>query len=534
MGKGLWERAWVRHVAVAVAYGVAVVLFRGVSVTQWMILAGLRLSVLLLTPYRYWPALVAGESAYFIYMGYVCSATWGGVWGVMCAVPAIVYVAPVVYWIRRQWPPLGKNAIKMGRLLSCALLASVIVTIDDVGLVLVTKHLPTGYVVDYAKLASNYLIGNYLGILTVTPTLLLIYQLGIRKSWRKWLAGASNSRLLFETTFLAVPSLLFLIWIGLHAHPHAETREMAQVAMFLPVVWLALRHGWQGAALGGTAASCAVMVLMPELRDPITIQAEAVISFAISTMLLMGARIAVLDGRAVQERINMSTALALAQRNIYVGEMQLRMTSQALEQLREVVQSGYSMMMGRLRHLQPAVDDRGYRRYALTADAQIQRLADNLYPISLREKGLPSALRAGSLAQILEEAGLPYSCDLQGALSRLSLTLRMTIYRIVMEAVADACLKKNISAVEVRIRSGEARGRLGVMVSVRFRVNAIDIEHIHWEELIPEIVRATSGLGLRSVKDRAAIFEGRMNTRGLHDGWRVSVILLDPCLPSDV
>jgi len=533
MGKGLWGRAWVRHIAVATAYGTVYVAFRQLSLAQWQITAGLRLTVLLLAPYRYWPALIVGEFGYYAAVGYVCSAVWGVAWGLACAVPGIAYVAPVIYWARKRWPSILRDAthINVGRLLGYALLSSVPLMLRDVGLFFVIKNLPADYIVNYSNLSSDYFIGSYLGILTVTPLALLGYQKLAGKKWRELQSGIENSRLVFESVCLGLPVLAFLLWIGFSAPPHSLARQMAQVAMFLPVVWLAFRHGWQGAAAGGAAASCAVMLLMPERSDPMTIQAESILSFAISTMLIMGARIGSLDKHVEQERIDVRTALVLAQRNVYLGEMQLRMTSQALEQIKENVQAGFAMMIGRLRHLQPAIDDRGYQRHALVAQDQLGRLVDSLYPVALREKGLPSALREGVLPQMINEAGVVYSCDLRGPISKLSHTLRITIYRVTWEAVADACMKKNVSDIRIHVRVVERQGRIGVLIVARFRAYPAQLALVDWGELVPRLVRGSSGLGLRAVRDRAAVFEGRMRIRSITSGHQISIVLVDSATP---
>lgn len=533
MGKGLWERAWVRHVAVALGYSVSYVIFRQFSQAHWQITAGLRLTVLLLAPYRYWPALIVGEFAYYGAVGYICSAVWGVAWGLACAIPVIAYVAPVVYWVRKHWSPVLRNAnhINMVRLLGCALLSSIPLTLRDLSLFLVIKNLPADYVVNYYDLALHYCIGGFLGVLTVTPLALFGYQKLIVGSWSEVKDQLENSRLFFESICLGLPVLAFLLWVGFNAPPHASARQMAQVAMFLPVVWLALRHGWQGAAIGGAAASCAVMLLMPSFWDPATMQAESILAFAISTMLLMGARIDSINTPVEQERVDVRVALALAQRSIYLGEMQMRMTSQALEQVREGIQAGFTMMMGRLRHLQPAIDDRGYQRHAQVAQDQILRLAESLYPVALREKGLPGVLREGGLSQMLNDAGLTYVCDLRGPISKLSHALRMTIYRVLWETVADACTKKNVSDVRAYVRVAERQGRIGVLVIVRFRMRPAQLAFVDWDELVPSMARATSGLGLRAVRDRAAVFEGCVRTRSLDSGHQVSVLLLDPAVP---
>jgi len=528
MGKELWERPWFRHVAIALGYGLAVVVFRALSVSHWMILDGLRLAVFLLVPYRYWPALLVGESGYFIYLSAECFDQWGGAWAAVNLVPPSLFLLPLIYWAREQWPPVSKTAVNIAALLGCALLMSFIGTIRDVSMVRL-MHLPANYMVNYGALAARCFIGDYLGILTVTPLVLVIHrQLTEEGGWRQIRDKIVGSRLVFESACVGLPVLAFLLWLGMLAPVPSETRQLAQIAMFLPVVWLAFRHGWQGAAVGGTVASCAIKIMMPALYDHHTIQAEILVAFAISSMLLMGARIAALDRRAEQEQADLRMALALAQRNVYIGEMQLRMASQTLEQVRETIHAGFTMMLGRLRHLQPAVDDRGYQRHALAAQEQLHRLADSLYPASAPGRALPTALREGAMVRLLNDAGLLYSCDVRGQLSQLSNALRMTIYRIVCEAIADACSKKDVSGVRVQIRYIEHYGRRGVMVRVCLAADPIRLVHIHWDELLAGVARSSSGLGLRAIQDRAATFEGRAKMHSSAQGRYISALLLEP------
>lgn len=525
MAKGLWDRAWVRHVAVALGYGLAAAVLREFSVSYWMVSDGLRLSVFLLAPYRYWPALFVGDLGYYAYLSYDCFANWGGTWAAYNLLSPGAFIAPLIYWVRERWQPVGKVAGHIGILLGCALLTSGILVIRGlVGIHLM--HLPKDYVVHNDALAARLFIGGYLGILTVAPLVLAAYQVVKQYGWRQLYNRVSDSRLVFESTCLGLPILAFLLWMGLSAPADSETRQLVQVAMFLPVVWLALRHGWQGAAIGGAIASCTIKLLMPALYDHHTIQAEILVAFAISTMLLMGSRIAVLDRRAEQERADVRMAFALAQRNVHIGEMQLRMASQTLEQMRESIQAGFTMMLGRLRHLQPAIDDRGYQRHALVAQEQLRRLADSLYPVSMRERGLPTALREGPMARLLRDAGMLYSSDVRGPLSRLSHTLHMTAYRIICEAIGDGCSKRDISDVHVQIRCMEKHGQRAVMIRINFKADPIRVAHVCWDDL-HAYGRATSGLGLRAIRDRAALFEGKAKVRTYFNGRRISVLLMD-------
>jgi two-component system, NarL family, sensor histidine kinase FusK len=510
---------------VAIGYGIGVSLVRQLDVPHFMLLCGVHVAVLMLTPYRYWPLMMVAEAITQIPVAIVCAPQLGLTWALLKPIPTLLWCAPIVYFFRKRTGLIDRNAgVHIGLLLICSLLVSVVVMGNDM-LLFSTIVYPLGIKpVHYDHLAAQWLLGNFLGILVVVPTVLAVHRGVCEYGWRATLVRIFESRVVLESACFAVPALAVLIWLGLS---NSNLRGMVQIAMFLPVVWLALRHGWRGAALGGTAASVALVALMPQSYDHATIQAEVVIAFAISTMLLVGGRIEALDLRAERERQEVRTALALAQRNVHLGEMQLRMTALALEQARETVRSGYSMMLGRLRHLQPAIDDGGYQRVALAAQDQLFGISDSLHPAVWRERGLPAALREGAVARMLDRAGVRYWCELQGQLSCLSSTIHLALYRMVCEAVSEGCSHKDVSDVCVRIRSGDVQGRRWVVVSIAFKSNPLRLPHVRWDDLLPRLVRTTSGIGLKAIKDRAATFEGYARERTFSGGRRISWLIRD-------
>lgn len=516
---------WKYHLAVAVSYGVGIWLVQQLNVPHFLLLCGVHMAVLLLMPYRYWPALVVADVLAQIPVAVVCAPSYGLLWSALMLVPGIVFSGPIIYFFRERVPVFDrKGDVHIGRLLLCALVVSLVMTgVNEVQFSTVVYG-PDVKPSHYDHLAAQWVLGNLLGILTVVPTVLAVREAGRRHGWRALVSMLSESRLAFESVCFVVPTLAVLLWIGF-TQPHL--RGVAQVAMFMPVVWLALRHGWQGAALGGTVASLALVWLMPEKFDQTTIQAEVVVAFAISTMLLAGARIEALDQRAEKERRDVRTALALAQRNVHLSELQLRMTAQALEQVRETVRGGFTLMMGRLRHLQPAIDDGGYQRLALAAQDQLFGISDSLHPVVWRDRGLPAALREGTVARMLDRAGIRYWCELKGPLSCLSSSVHLAIYRMVSEAVAVGCGKRDVSDICVRIRGGDVNGRRWVAVSIVFRGNAARLPHVQWEDLFPRLVRMTTGMGLKAIKDRAAVFEGYARQRDIPGGHRISWLMLD-------
>ena len=529
MRKRFRGETWLRHLAVAVVYCLAVSLFRQLSISHWMLLSGLYLTVLLLTPYRYWPALMLGETASLAQLSYECVDQLGITWALYNLAPTILFIAPMAYWARERGNLFtDERNLNVGTLLFSALVMSAVMTIKSIGSVM-TTILPPGYPsLEYGQLASRWMIGDYLGMLTIAPLAIMLYQQVVQSSLVDMKRKLAQSRLVMEVGCVLLPSLGFLIWISLTGSPDTQVRQVVQIAMFLPIVWLALRHGWHGAAVGGTAASVAILLLMPHRYDSGTIQAEIVVAFVISTMLLMGARIGALDRRAQTERTDLHLALSLAQRNVQLGEMQLRMTSQTLEQIGLAVHSVCMTMTNRLRLPHTESDDRNYQNLALHAKDQLFGLADSLYPVAWQEKGLSSALREGQIPRALDRAGIRYWCDLRGPLNRMSSSLQLCIYRLVCDAIAEACGKKSSTEIGVRLRCGLNENRHWVVLRLVFKTGRTNLASVRWAELLPQVMPAGSGRGFQAIEDRAATFEGRARERALLDGRRISVLLLDP------
>lgn len=514
-----------KRLAVAAAYGLSLWLIAHLNVPHFMLVAGFNVTVLALMPYRYWPLLTLAQSLSQLPVAIECAASFGIVWSTLMVVPGNLFVGPLVYYFRERARLFDRSGhVRVGVLLLCALLVALVLTgIDEVQFITVV-YPPGATPMHYHHLVAQWILGNFIGVLCVVPAVLAVRQAARDHGWRSLLATISESRSTFESICFIVPVLMILIWAGF-AEPHL--RGLAQVAMFVPVVWLALRHGWQGAALGGSVATLSVVWLMPAKYDNGTIQAEVIVAFAICTMLLLGARIEVLDRRAERERKEVRTALALAQRQVQLGEMQLRSTAVALEHARETVRSGYAMMMGRLRHLQPAIDDGGYQRVASAVQDQLLGISESLHPAVYRERGLPAALREGAVARMLDHAGIRYWCELKGSLSLLSSTSHLALYRMICEAIVLGCSKRDISDVCVRIRCGMNNGRRWVGVSVVFRANLVRLPHVKWEDLAPRLVRTATGWGIKALEDRAAIFEGSARQRDTPDGRRIAWLMRD-------
>jgi glucose-6-phosphate-specific signal transduction histidine kinase len=406
-------------------------------------------------------------------------------------------------------------------LLLCTLLVSVLWTLTDT-VTLSLATIPAGY--DYRAAMGRYFLGTYIGILTIVPLTLAIRDEVVGRSMRRVLARLTESRLVMETVSLLLPALALLVWLA--SGVAGDAGQAARMAMFLPVAWLSLRHGWRGAAVGGAAANIAIILTMPVRHDHETVQAQAFIAFTITTMLMLGARIAVLHERERQERTDSRLALAMAQRNVYLGELQLRQTSYALEQMSGAIQASYTQLLGRMRCLMPGADERTYYRQAAVAQHQMYRLADSLYPLSWRDRGLPAALREGSIPRALDEGGIVYWCDIQGDVGQLSGSVHMALYRLASEAIAIVCARRNVSKLRVRLRGGRFGDRRWAVLCVDGEVDYERLARVRWDDILPAL--GGTGMGLGALKDRAGIFEGKVHARARGGGNRISMILFDP------
>ncbi|HVC17642.1 MAG TPA: MASE1 domain-containing protein, partial [Rhodanobacter sp.] len=387
--KSRWN-AGVRHAAVAVAYALGYLLLRQVSWSHWILFAGYRYSVLLLVPYRFWPALVVGEMGPVAYASLSCLDTFGWVWSSLMVVPPLAMAMPVVKFGRDRLGMIpAHGSARLAAVLACAVIVSAIWTLAYV-VTLSTADLPANVPpINYGVEGARWFIGNYLGVLTVAPLVLLVWQ-GRAKGlagWAATLQRALNSPLATETAVFVLPVLVLLIWLGLGASSEGS-RSVARMVMFLPVVWLALRHGWHGAAIGGTMGSIAVALTTAHLYDTSTLQAEVFVAFATSSMLLFGGRIAALHQQNGSRHDSDRQSLELARRLQACCEAQLRQSARGLERVSETVRATDELLLDQLRRRGHLDDTRELRRRTTATQEQLFQLLDGLYPASLREQGL--------------------------------------------------------------------------------------------------------------------------------------------------
>lgn len=282
--------SWGTFFAVAAAYAACYELTRHFSYSHWILPAGLRLACLLLLPYRLWPALAFGEALPVFENAALCASRLGLAWAGISAIPFILLCMPAVRWVRNRMPLFTSDRqINMPMLLIVTLVCALITAVRTDAAVFAALTSGSGGmsawraegVIDLLA----YILGAYLGALTLTPVLLAA---------REWFDGpvswnAVVRNRLTRDVALGVTPLLALI-ATLSSVTTGLGLDLCRLAVLIPVVALTKRHGWQGAAVAGLLSSITLATTSKVLLDPSMIRAQVLLALTISGALLVGAR----------------------------------------------------------------------------------------------------------------------------------------------------------------------------------------------------------------------------------------------------
>jgi len=290
---------WGQHLAIAAAYGACYEIAHHLSFPQWMLTSGLRLAALLLLPTRYWPALVLGEGLPLLETAALNVADLGIPWAMSASVPMAALWLAVLKPLRARWSLYDERGdLRMPLILAAALGTAVVTSVATLLTALsAILQSPTGAWPDPATGPMGYflayVLGAYLGALTLTPTILALrerfrrlpgHSLSLNTVWR--------SPLFRDAMAWLVPTLSLLAWVASTAPAASPLHETASFALVLPVLGMGWRHGWHGTAIGGMAASIALAIVASVvspglLAEAGTLRVEAVLALVISGSLLI-------------------------------------------------------------------------------------------------------------------------------------------------------------------------------------------------------------------------------------------------------
>jgi two-component system, NarL family, sensor histidine kinase FusK len=531
MLKSISQNKWLLQLAVFASYGLIFAFLRPYSNSIWMVTCGLRLACLLFLPYRYWPTLVLAEVGPLIYQNYEYLDQFGLTWTVLNSIPPILYAMPVVWWCRHKLALFpSKRLVRVNALLACAVMASAVWTIAAFAVLIAVVQpatTPTPYAFRPLDVVQIFL-GRYGGILAIVPLALAI-KLEKPVSWRAWLLRVTKSRLTLETIVLLLPTLAVLVWINGRAS--ADAQQVIRMAMFLPVAWLTMKHGWRAAAIGIAAVMACIFVGMTIQHNVIgLVGAQAFISFAATCLFALGARITVQNAAEEQEHLDAKAAMKLAQQGLYLCEVRMRQTAEALEQIGGTMQLTHTRLLNRFKHMLPMTEGQNFYKQAAATQTQMYRLAESMHPTAWRERGLPAALRE-TIGRSLDEAGIAYRFDIKGrGLSQLLPGVHAAIYRLACEAVVHLCEQGNWTTISMSLRGGFTHGQRWAVLRVEGLDGADGSEdpaHRKSQNQQLALKLGANGLSMAAMRDHVRLYDGELHVRTSPDQSQITALIHD-------
>lgn len=250
--------------------------FSIVGITPWNPPPGASLAVLLQFGLRYAPWLPAAAMvADLIVRGLPSSFAIAA--GSALAIGAGYTVAALVLRRYCQFDAALARLRDVVALLAVAVVASLAVAATSVGLFTLGGHVSSA---DFASAALRFWVGDFIGIATLTPLLLRIAN----RSAIAPSAGAGG----LETAAQAL-SIVLALWVVFGVESTDEFKFF--YLLFLPIIWIALRRGLDGAAVAVLAMQVGLLWLAEQRGFGATTVTEFQILLAVlaTTGLLIGA-----------------------------------------------------------------------------------------------------------------------------------------------------------------------------------------------------------------------------------------------------
>jgi two-component system, NarL family, sensor histidine kinase FusK len=531
MGKVSWRNEWVTQIGVAVGYALLYLVTNPLSTSHWPLHAGLRLACLLLFPTRFWLALFFGEAISNGYEISSCLDTLGPAWVAARSIPPILPIMPVVWWFKTKMPPFpAKHLVDIKALILCILLSSVAGMVYSTSAypLLADKFRPS---LPISLAAIGFFLGPYLAILSVVPWAVMAkldYRPGHLREMGRQLV---TSKLFLDTVALLLPALVILSWLGAVGKDE-QVKQVASVAMFLPMAWLTLKHGWRAAAISSTLAIVifSLSISMAGDFDTSTYATQVCLAIGATSLFALGARISAQLILEQKERLSAANVQRLARQTMQAGELRMRQTSQALEYLAGTLHVTNSRLLEQMRRVVPNIESHAFYKQAVATQAQVYSLAESMHPVAWRERGLPAALNE-TVARALDEAGIAYRCEITGrGYTRLAPSVLTATYRVVCEAIVYVTSRLACNRVRLVLRGGETHGRRWVVLRVEGVLEDTGVANAVF--YTGERQRLATKLGasmqdLPEMRDHVSVFDGVLHMRTPNGRLRLTALLHD-------
>ncbi len=482
-------------VLLAAAYVALHVFLDGVSwvhglqnllITPWNPVAGLALAFLLLAGIRYFPAVMAGcLMADLLVRGSSFHLLPSLVFALLFA---LSYVACALLLKRHR---IGLDALNLRDVLLIAIIGS------GTALIIGTVHVATLIAFDMLSLSRlgealpRYWVGDVIGIITTAPLILVLWP------HRKDLWG------LLQELVWPLAAVATISWITFGVKTTNEFKLF--YLLFLPLIWMAVRHGMKGAVIGIAATQICMMAITTLLGY----EAATVTSFQILMLVLTLTALllaAVVDERARAESNLHDHQMSLAQmtRLSLAGEMASGLAhelNQPLTAIVNYIKAAQGLLQGPSSRLADAQDALGKASsQAMRASQIIGRLREFL------QKG-EMALSPVSLSDLVAEALALIASTAKRSQVRIAVQLAPPLPKVMVDRIhiEQVLLNLLLNAIEAtsdrkpdeREIAIEARLRSDGMAEISVRDNGPGIDpEIEGRLFEPFASSKSEGMGL--------------------------------------
>jgi MASE1 len=465
-----------RGVAITSLYFVAYIAGWLSSLDQWFVAGGLRITALLLLPYRYWPFFLLGDIGALLALRLPREPYDGALWSYLspALLPMVIALLPLL--LRQRLTSLSSVAkwLPLLLILSAAWGATSNVFVNQV--------LVGPPSINSLDMLIRVTVGYYLGSLIVILPFLI---------WLLPSVSVGKFRAYGRDVLFTIITFCLIYGAGAWSQNlGSEIRQGLLMLMVVPALGMTLQHGWRGAALGITAMMIAVWVILPHFsfesaHDESIFVVQKVLALLTMIMLPLGWIISAHDRKARFEAAQKeqsieiaSLALRQAQRDAAEKEESMEIARlsfvSAEELLREQMLFMTQMQVvveGELSDVVNLLRNNGDPNAAMDLNARgvMQRRAFNeqatwMYPIQIEEKGLYSVLRSSSFVDFRSGDAEVKFC-FRGNSWDLTLNLQRSAYRCICDAIAllSAC---DPDTYEIKAKIWQKNSRKGILISI--------------------------------------------------------------------
>lgn len=441
-------------VALALAYALACWFSRNLSMDQFYLPAGVRVAALLLFAPRYWGYLILGEYAYFAQLRLPMVERFGAAWVVLGS----AFLMPVVALIVHKHRNLTRARLDVS-LLSIALLAATTVTILNIGL----SHLlwPVPRRNDVMIDAVRYIVGDFIGILTIAPLAML---------WKHRKNVSVFKDPFSRHTVLCIAGLTALGVCASILPPEWWSVESSmRLLMVLPAIMLTCKHGWSGAALAVPALGLLVGLTTPSpflwSFDESTFVTQQSLAITGCALLVLGYNISRYYQQYKQRATRDEAAIAYAKSSHISSEKNLRQRVLDMRRVGDGIDHSLSEIAYWLNKHGLRQFSEDLLRISVANSRKFREQTSMVYPTSLEHVGLYLALQVSGISDVWDETNRVALPRLGGDPCRLSVGLQLATYRVIAEAVS-LLIRDESGQLVIKARCGQAGEHQGILVTV--------------------------------------------------------------------